>query len=107
MSFRVVEARLLRLAQRPREGLEILLAAGEAQWSDPGVVEEVALGWMALGEPTRAAEAWEASHRRHPENVAALDRAAEAWRQAGDPVRASVLEEERRLLGAKDELRRR
>lgn len=99
LSCRVLEARLLRLAGRPREGLELLLAVGEARWSDPTAVEEVALGWMALGEGSRAAAAWEACHRHHPAHVQALRRAAEAWRSAGDPVRAKVLEDEASLRG--------
>ena len=99
LSCRVLEARLLRLAGRPREGLELLLAAGEPRWSDPMAVEEVALGWTALGEGPRAAAAWEACHRHHPGHVEALRRAAEAWRSAGDPVRAKVLEDEASLRG--------
>jgi len=94
LAFRVAEARILRLSGRPRDALELLLAAGEPMWSDPIAVEEVALGWAALGEPRRAALAWETCHRQHPHHLEALRRAAQAWRDAGDPVRAQVLERE-------------
>lgn len=94
LPLRVAEARLLRLAGRPREGLELLLAGGEAEWSDPMAIEETALGWSAVGEPARAAEAWDRCLLRNPSHPTARQRAAEAWRAAGDPVRASVIERE-------------
>jgi tetratricopeptide (TPR) repeat protein len=102
-AFRVAEARLLRLSGRPRDAIELLLAAGEPAWSEPSAVEEVALGWKALGEPGRAALAWEACQRRHPHHTAALRRAAQAWREAGDPVRAQLLEREAAVAGAVDQ----
>lgn len=94
LPFRVAEARLLRIAGQPRQGLELLLAGGEAEWSDPMAIEETALGWSAIGQPARAADAWERCLLRHPGHPTARRRAAEAWREAGDPIRASVIERE-------------
>ncbi|MFO0874733.1 MAG: tetratricopeptide repeat protein [Phycisphaerales bacterium] len=90
VAFRVAEARILRQSGHARDGLELLLALGEPRWRERDVVEEVALGFAAIGEPARAAQAWEAAHRARPKDWTLALRCADMWLLADDPVRADV-----------------
>lgn len=88
VALRVSEARILRQSNRPRDGLELLLALGAERWRERDAIEEVALGFAAIGEPRRAAEAWESARRARPRDWVLAFRAAESWFAADDPVRA-------------------
>ncbi|MCH7547402.1 MAG: tetratricopeptide repeat protein [Planctomycetes bacterium] len=53
------ESRIHRESGEPRRGLEGLIALNEYQRSHVAIAAEIASGYEAIGEPTRAAEAWE------------------------------------------------
>ncbi len=57
---------------------------------DGGVSNEISASYRDLGEPAKAAAAWEHRFFRHPGAWRAALRAAEAWLEAGELERARV-----------------
>ncbi len=103
VSVRVMQARVERLLDDPGRGVEVLTALPLDSQGDESVAFELAQCWAAIGRPKRAAETWVTcfhlnAHRSDAWRLA--QRAADAWRAAGDPDGAAVWDRQARLLGA-------
>ncbi len=88
LALRVAEARIHRRCDEPRRALELLVTLGGRERSDGAVSSEISASYRDLGEPAKAAEAWEHRFFRHPGAWRAALRAAEAWWEAGERERA-------------------
>jgi tetratricopeptide (TPR) repeat protein len=78
LGIRLQEARIRRLCGQPRRGLELLLATDEDLRAREPFTREIAACYATLGEPAKAAEAWERCFRRHPDRPGAWRAAVEA-----------------------------
>jgi len=97
LTLRLQEARIHRRTGDPGRGLELLVALDERTRAQEAIAAEIAECYLALGEPGKAAEAWELCYRlrpRHPDAWRAAVRAAEARFAAGDRDRALWLYEQ-------------
>lgn len=75
LGLRVMEARVLREAGRPRDAVELLIALPERERGTEVVAAELAEGFLAAGEPMRAAACWQLCFQTSPH-------APRAWRWA-------------------------
>jgi len=100
--LRLREARLLRLLDRPADGLTLLMTLPPDERASVAFVEEIAESWERIGEPDRSAEAWEDLARRHPDRWRYALEASRWWLRAADAVRAGVALEAALLLAADD-----
>ncbi len=88
LALRVQEAKIRRLCDQPRRGLELLLGLTDPTRAREAVSYEIAECYRKLGEPARAASAWEHRFRLYPGEWAAAVKAAEAHLEAGHPAEA-------------------
>ena len=99
------ESRIHRESGQPRRGLEGLIALNENQRSDLAIASEIASGYEAIGEPAKAAEAWE--HRYtllvdQPDRWRDAIRAGRAYLKAGHRELAWSWLQKARLIGPDD-----
>ncbi len=100
LTLRLQEARIRRETGDARRALELLLALDERSRAEEAVAAEIAESYLRLGEPAKAAEAWEHRYRVHtrdPTAWRAAVRAAQARIEAGDRDRALFLYDQARL----------
>ena len=100
LTLRLQEARIHRRTGEPGRGLELLVALDEPTRAQEAIAAEIAECYLRLGEPRKAAEAWELCYRlrpRHPGAWRAAVRAAEARITAGDRDRALWLYDQAKL----------
>ena len=100
LTLRLQEARIHRRAGEPGRGVELLVALDQSTRAQEAIAAEIAECYLQLGEPRKAAQAWELLYRlrpRHPAAWRAAVRAAEARIAAGDRERARWLYEQARL----------
>ena len=88
LSLRVVHARLLRRSGNARQAAGMLASLDPETRADRGVTSEMALSYATSGDHTAAARAWMHRVDLHPLDWDAMVRAAGAWLDAGDRVRA-------------------
>jgi predicted Zn-dependent protease len=98
--LRLADARMRRLAGRPRESLELLMPLDPPVRRQPGFAEELAEANAALGNPRAAAELLEESALAAPADAGRALRVARAWMRAGDPVKAAIWADSAALAGA-------
>ena len=100
LTLRLQEARIRRETGDPRRALELLLALDERSRAEAAVAAEIAESYLRLGDPAKAAAAWEHRYRVHtrdPTAWRAAVRAAHARIEAGDRDRALFLYDQARL----------
>ncbi len=97
LAIRVQQARIHRRCDEPRRALELLVTLGDRERSEAAVTGEISAGFRDLGEPVKAAEAWEHRLLRHPAAWRAALGAAEAWLEAGERERARIYLRKARL----------
>ena len=90
LAIRVQQARIHRRCDEPRRALELLVTLGDRERSEAAVTGEISAGFRDLGEPVKAAEAWEHRLLLHPVAWRAALGAAEARPEAGALERARV-----------------
>jgi tetratricopeptide (TPR) repeat protein len=90
VAFRLLHAKALRLAARPREAAELLTALEERERASDAVAAELALAWMAMERPDKAGEAWELVLRARSDDLRAALEAGKARLKAGDRMRAGM-----------------
>ncbi len=90
LALRVQEAKIRRLCDQPQRGLELLLGLADPTRAREAVSYEIAECYRKLGEPARAASAWEHRFRLYPGEWAAAVKAAEAHLEAGHPAEARL-----------------
>jgi tetratricopeptide (TPR) repeat protein len=98
--YRVADARMHRLADDPRGSLELLMPLDAKVRRDPGVAEEIAAAFTAVGALREAAAILDDSATAAPNDWKRALRAARAWMRAGDPVKATVWSDAAALVGA-------
>ena len=103
VELRLADARMRRLGGAPREALELLLPLDPPVRRDPGVAEELAAAQAALGDFRGAAVTLDESAAAAPNDWRRSLRAASAWMQAGDPVRATISADAAAVAGAPPE----
>lgn len=105
VTFRVLHARAMRIAETPRDAVELLMALPERERATGLVAGELALGWTALGTPERGAEAWELVYRlgSQQERLGAATAAGEARLKLGDRSAAKSWLDVATLLAPRDE----
>lgn len=86
LGFRVIEAKIHRIAGRPQLALEMLMAVHGTAKDDPGVVTEIAACHTALGQHRAAADLWAAHLRAHPRDWRSAIRAGEAFLRADESI---------------------
>ncbi|MCH8007093.1 MAG: tetratricopeptide repeat protein [Planctomycetes bacterium] len=90
LTLRVQEAKIRRLCDQPRRGLELLLGLADPTRAGEAVSYEIAECYRKLGDPGSAASAWEHRFRLFPQEWAAAVKAAEAHLEAGHPQEARL-----------------
>ncbi|MCH2134770.1 MAG: tetratricopeptide repeat protein [Phycisphaerales bacterium] len=75
VSIRIAVARVHRVADRPREALELLLALPDTVRMQEAAAAEIALAWEAIDRPINAGEAWAECFRGNAHRT-------DAWRYA-------------------------
>ena len=91
LTLRLQEARIHRRTGEPDRGLELLVALDEPTRAQEVIAAEIAECYLRLGQPRKAAAAWELRYRlhsRHPAAWRAAVGAAQARLAAGDRDRA-------------------
>lgn len=86
LGFLAKEARIHRLSGQPRRGLDGLLGLNEIQRSHLAVAFEIAMGYEAIGEPSKAALTWELRYTLRvdkPDRWRDALRAGQAYLKAG------------------------
>jgi predicted Zn-dependent protease len=108
VSFRVLEATILRQSGNPQAGLELLVPLGDDDRMRPMIAREIAACYLALDQPRDAARTWAfvyQSRPGHPEAWLAAVRAGEAMLDAGEVDTARVwLHEARRTAEGREEV---
>ncbi len=87
LAIRLQEARIRRRCDQPRRGLELLLGLDDQTRAQEAVAAEIAECYARLGEPAKAAAAWEHRFLNNPHHSTAWRaavRAAQAYLAAGD-----------------------
>ncbi len=98
--WRVVQAKVLRRENRPREALEIVLAIPEFDRAgDAAIIEEIAACHGMLGDPRAAAEEYVLASEGSPENAEFAYQAAIWLQRAGDGDRALAYAKRAGMLG--------
>jgi tetratricopeptide (TPR) repeat protein len=106
IELRIADARMRRMAGAPRESLELLLALDPPVRREPACAQEIAAAYVALGQVREAAGTLDDSAAAAPNDWKRALRAASAWMQAGDQVRAMISADAAGLAGAPaDEVR--
>jgi tetratricopeptide (TPR) repeat protein len=98
--LRLADARMRRLAGRPRESLELLMPLDPPVRRQPGFADEIAEATAALGDVRSAAVILEESALAAPADAGRALRVARAWTRAGDPIKAAMWAETASLSGA-------
>jgi tetratricopeptide (TPR) repeat protein len=94
------------MAGAPRESLELLLALDAPLRRQPACAQEIAAAYFALGQAREAAGTLDESASAAPNDWKRSLRAATAWMQAGDQVKAMISADAAGLAGAPaDEVR--
>lgn len=99
-NFRIAEARILRESSRGREAAMLLFAIGPDERANRPVTEALVAACTQIGDHRRAAEAWQALHAKHPEDLDAMLEAASAWLLAGEREQAAAWLEAAESSGA-------
>ena len=100
IELRIADARMRRMAGAPRESLELLLALDAPLRRQPACAQEIAAAYLALGQAREAAGTLDESASAAPNDWKRSLRAAAAWMQAGDPVKAMISADAAGLAGA-------
>ena len=103
VAVRIVIARVHRLSGREREALELLLALPDDVRGKESAASEIASCWLAIGQPSNAAEAWAGCFRANAFRVDAWRyalRAAEAMAMAKQEAMAASWLEQAVMLDA-------
>ena len=79
LSLRIQEARVRRLCNQPRRALELLVLLTDQERAEEVVASEIASCYRQLGQPTKAAQAWQHRYQLRPEAWQAAAHAAEAY----------------------------
>ena len=82
LSLRVQEARVRRLCDQPRRALELLVLLTEQERAEEAIASEIASCYRLLGQPAKAAQAWQHRYQLRPEAWQAAANAADAYFQA-------------------------
>ncbi len=88
LALRVQEAKIRRRCNQPRRALELLVTLVDEPRAQEGVAHEIAECYLLLGEPLKAAEAWQHRYRRRPNDWRSAVRAGEALLKAGEREQA-------------------
>ena len=89
--FRAQQAKIHRHRNEPRQALELLIGLDEQNRAQEAVAFEIAAAYDALGDPAKAAAAWELCWRANPRGskaYLAAVRAAEFHLKAGNRSQA-------------------
>ncbi|MEI6475417.1 MAG: hypothetical protein WCO75_08485 [Planctomycetota bacterium] len=100
IELRIADARMRRMAGAPRESLELLLALDAPLRREPACAQEIAAAYMALGQAREAAGTLDESAAAAPNDWKRSLRAASAWMQAGDQVKAMISADAAGIAGA-------
>ena len=106
LAIRLQAARIRRRCDQPKRGLELLLGLDDKTRAQEAVAAEIAACYARLGEPAKAAAAWEHrfwTHPHHPTAWRAAVRAAHVYLAAGDIDRAREWSTQARLVAAPGE----
>ncbi len=104
--WRVLQSKVLRRDNRPREALAIMTALPEVeQTANPAVIDELSACHGMLGDPRAAADVYIRAAEAAPDNADHAYQAALWLQRAGDPERARAYARRAGMLG-KDEARR-
>jgi tetratricopeptide (TPR) repeat protein len=88
VAIRIVQARMHRVLGEPRRGVEILLALPSVDRAAEPTATELARCWAAIGQHSRAADAWAACFH-------AMAHRSDAWRFALEAAKSSLRAGER------------
>ena len=91
IDFRAQQAKIFRRQNQPREALELLIGLDEPSRAKEAVAFEIASAYEALGEQTKAAEAWVLCARANPRSptaFTAIVHAADLYLKSGDATEA-------------------
>ncbi len=97
LTIRVQAARVRRLCDQPRRALELLVLLTEQERAEEAVASEIASCYRLLGQPTKAAQAWQHRYQLRPDAWRAAARAAQAYLDAKQPDEARWWYERARL----------
>ncbi len=98
--WRVLQSKILRRDNRPREALEVVTAIPEMERAgDAAIIEEIAACHGMLGDPRSAAELYVRASEGSPENAEFAYQAAVWLRRAGDDERALAYAKRAGMLG--------
>ncbi len=106
LAIRLQEASIRRRCDQPRRGLELLVGLDDGTRAEEAVTAEIAECYLRLGEPAKAAEAWEhrfLTHPHHPAAWRAAVRAAHARLAGGDTEAARWWSRQAQLVAPPDE----
>ncbi len=97
LTIRVQEARVRRLCDQPRRALELLVLLTEQERAEEAVASQIASCYRLLGQPAKAAQAWQHRYQLRPDAWRAAARAAQAYLDAKQPDEARWWYERARL----------
>jgi tetratricopeptide (TPR) repeat protein len=98
--WRVLQAKVLRRENRPREALDLVLAIPEFdRANDATIIEEIAACHGMLGDPRAASEEYVKASEGSPENAEFAYQAALWLQRAGDEGRALAYAKRAGMLG--------
>ncbi len=97
LALRIQEARVRRLCDQPRRALELLVLLTEQERAEEAVASQIASCYRLLGQPAKAAQAWQHRYQLRPDAWRAAARAARAHLDAKQPDEARWWYERARL----------